>query len=77
MYNRTLNIGSERNAEIEAQLTNTNDVDNITSHFHQKKSLSLLLVTVCQSCLMDMKPETKNTFNDQVWSTLESCMSYG
>ena len=30
MWNRTLNTGSEINAEIEAQLTNTNDLDNAT-----------------------------------------------
>ena len=30
MQNRTLNTGSDINAEIEAQLTNTNDVDNVT-----------------------------------------------
>ena len=31
--NRNLNTGSEINAEIEAQLTNMNDVDNVTSPF--------------------------------------------
>ena len=30
MQNRTLNTGSEINAEIEAQLTNTNGIDNAT-----------------------------------------------
>ena len=31
MLKRTLNTGSQRNAEIEAQLPNMNDVDNVTN----------------------------------------------